>query len=382
MQHRHVLAVLATALLAFLWWPAIAPAAGPAGVTVRVEGGTQTLIARTPVGTDGTPVVKDGNPSHSCPGTSVAGALEKATAGQWTGPWFDGLGYNVKTILGETHDFSNDDFWTLWVNNRFSPDKGACSFELQNGDEVLFFPQFCAFDGTDCSNPIKPLGLVNVPARVERGASFTVTVVRFATDGGAAPIAGATVAGGGASAVSGSDGRATLALPASGSTTLRAEKPGFVRSPTEPVCASAGNDGACANVPGLPGGAGSGRGADGGPYRRPEARIEGIRDGQRFKRGRGPRLLRGRVDVGSDGLRAVKLRVLRADGGRCQYFSGGADRLRSIRCGRGWFFKVGDREDWSYLLPRRLPRGRYEMEVAAVDRAHVPDVEKVKFAVR
>jgi hypothetical protein len=33
------------------------------------------------------------------------------------------------------------------------------------------------------------------------------------------------------------------------------------------------------------------------------------------------------------------------------------------------FFRIGDRPDWSYLLPRRLGRGRYTLRVAAIDRA-------------
>jgi hypothetical protein len=40
-----------------------------------------------------------------------------------------------------------------------------------------------------------------------------------------------------------------------------------------------------------------------------------------------------------------------------------------MRCGRGSFLRIGDRADWSYLLPRRLGRGRYVLEVKAVDGA-------------
>src|ERR1700682_5980936 len=65
-----------------------ARAAGPAAVTVRVEGLTETKLASTQVTTTTTPVVKDGNPAHSCPGTSAAGALQLATAGNWSGTWF------------------------------------------------------------------------------------------------------------------------------------------------------------------------------------------------------------------------------------------------------------------------------------------------------
>ena len=40
-----------------------------------------------------------------------------------------------------------------------------------------------------------------------------------------------------------------------------------------------------------------------------------------------------------------------------------------LRCGRGWFLRIGDRADWSYLLPARLGRGRYVLEVKATDGA-------------
>ena len=40
-----------------------------------------------------------------------------------------------------------------------------------------------------------------------------------------------------------------------------------------------------------------------------------------------------------------------------------------MRCGRGSFLRIGDRADWSYLLPKRLGRGRYVLEVKAIDGA-------------
>jgi hypothetical protein len=106
----------------------------------------------------------------------------------------------------------------------------------------------------------------------------------------------------------------------------------------------------------------------------PAARIEGIADGRRFARGRGPRVLRVRVAPDPSGLLAVKLRLTRNDRGRCTYFSGRSERFRlnrSARCGatNGFPFGVGDRETTSYLLPRRLPRGRYVLDVIAIDKA-------------
>src|SRR4051812_8101021 len=93
---------------------ASAHAAGPADVTVRVEGAAKTL-AGGPVRTTTKPVVKDGNASHACTGTSAAGALETATGGDWTATWFDGLGYSVDSVKGESHTFATDEYWTLWI---------------------------------------------------------------------------------------------------------------------------------------------------------------------------------------------------------------------------------------------------------------------------
>jgi hypothetical protein len=45
------------------------------------------------------------------------------------------------------------------------------------------------------------------------------------------------------------------------------------------------------------------------------------------------------------------------------------ERFRGTRCGRGPYFAIGDRADWSYLLPRALERGRYVLDAVAIDGA-------------
>ena len=71
----------------------------------------------------------------------------------------------------------------------------------------------------------------------------------------------------------------------------------------------------------------------------------------------------------------VKLRLTRNDRGNCSTFSGTSERFRHIKCGasNGFWFGVGDRADTSYLLPSRLPRGRYVLDVNVVDRAYRRD---------
>ena len=359
--------------------------AAPANVTVRIEGSNATLVPRTALRTTTTPVIKDGNAAHSCSGTAAAGALEQATAGNWSGTWFSPFGYSVEQILGEAHVFPAPEYYTLWINNRFATE-GICgaSSELQEGDDVLFFVDRCVFDPATngCSNaPVLPLGL-STPRIVAPGAPFTVTVVEYAADGKPSPAGGATVAGGAAPATANGDGLATVTLAAPGPAVLRATKAGRARSASEAVCATSGDDGACGSAlagPAANEAACTTDGADGRCGTRdrkaPAARIAGVRDGQRFARGKGPRRLRAAVDSDASGLLAVKLRLTRTDRGRCWYYSGRAERLRRIRCGltRHAWFSVGDRERVDYLLPRALPRGRYVLDVNAIDKAYNRD---------
>ena len=69
------------------------------------------------------------------------------------------------------------------------------------------------------------------------------------------------------------------------------------------------------------------------------------------------------------GIKSVRLAITRRKGDRCWTFAGGRERFVRHRCG-GWkSFKIGDRADWSYLLPERLGSGRYTIRVVAIDKA-------------
>jgi hypothetical protein len=69
----------------------------------------------------------------------------------------------------------------------------------------------------------------------------------------------------------------------------------------------------------------------------------------------------------------VSLRLTRtAAHRRCSTFDATSERLmRMARCGagRGRLFRANAGEKWSYLLPTRLPAGRYVLDVRATDRA-------------
>ena len=280
----------------------------------------------------------------------------------------------LDTIKGESHATSDPEFWGLFLNDQLSA-TGLCGAELQAGDQVLLAP--IAVTGSSFS----VLRVAGVPGTVTPGGVFSVTVTRTTSDFNGnvthEPVAGATVAGGGASATTASDGRAELTLTARGPAAVRASHAGDIRSASEPVCVTDGADGACgtstANVAGSACVTTGDDGACGTKDRRaPRGKIVSIRDGQRFGRGKGPRTLSGIVAPDPSGLAAVRLRLTRNDGGRCATFDGRSERFATLkRCGatRGRWFNAGDREAWSYLLPARLGRGRYVLDVQARDRA-------------
>jgi hypothetical protein len=155
---------------------------------------------------------------------------------------------------------------------------------------------------------------------------------------------------------------------------------------TAVVCATTGADGACgARTAAAVGGGGAG----GGPAARcatnghdgkcgtrdrtpPYVHIAKIREGHRFARRHGPRALRGSVSVEPAGLRSLRLRLTRNDRGRCSGYDARRERfVRTRRCSAkaGRTFAVDPDGTFSYLLPKRLRRGRYVFDVFAVDAA-------------
>ena len=361
-------------LLAALALAGAPPALAGAAVTVRVEGLNQTLLAPTQVTTDAAAsVVKDGNKEHSCSGLTAAGALERATAGNWGGEWFESFhGYSAETILGETHAFepaaAANYFWSFWLDNKASS-VGICEGELQTGQSILFFPE-CFSETGACPAPPNPLG-VSAPAVAERGSPINVTVTSYDNVSGAAsPAAGAAVTGGGAGATTDSAGHATLAIPQTGSIQLQVTAPGSVRTETT-VCVHNGNDGTCGTT--SPSGASTPAPgvAAGAAYKGPfavVAQATGVQDGHFYPRGRGPKVLSGTIATHTS-IASVSLKLRRSYRGRCFAYDGVAERFKRARCGEGSFFAVGSAPSFSYLLPAALAPGRYVLDVQASDAA-------------
>jgi hypothetical protein len=365
--------------------PASATAGVPAQVTVRVEGLSETKVPPTLLTTTTTPVVKDGNPEHSCPGTSAAGALELATKGEWGGKWFAGLGYSVETIESESYPFTQPYYWTFWINHK-SQEVGVCGVEMQSGDEVLLFPECFSEKAGECPpNPL-PLG-VEAPATANVGEAVTVTVKQYNAKGEASPAVGANVIGGGAGSSTDSEGHATLKFFGKGAFTLRVSGasvgPPAVRTETT-ICIHEGEDGTCGtSAPGAPK-------SESPPEPTPTTfavKPGGATNGRHYRRGKGPRILTGTVQVLSGGqLRDVRISLRRKHGHRCQVLSGATATFVRSHCGVARFFSVGSAASFSYLLPGALPAGHYVYEIKAVEAvgsttAPVTRTSRVAFAV-
>jgi hypothetical protein len=349
-----------------------AHAAGPADVTIRVEGQAQTVLPETALRTTTTPVRKDSDPTHTCPGTTAAGALERATAGDWTAQWFaPPLGFGPLRIKTQNTDATgaSGTYWSFWLNGRFS-DTGICGQELQEGDDVLLFVD-CY--GTGCVSP-KPLGISGVPSRPRPGSQATVNVTESTavsnypnpTTTTSAPAPGATVNVGGRAYTTGSDGSAIVSFPTRGPVDVQATKADTVRTAVIHACVTDGADNVCGSPPPCETSGHDGR-CGTTDTEEPHARIKGLVDGRHYDRG--PRLLHGTVTADPSGLRAVKLRLTRRRGDRCWIYSGHTERFKARKCGKRSWFKIGDRQDWSYLLPARLKRGKYILDVTAIDKA-------------
>jgi hypothetical protein len=328
-----------------------APAsAAPATVDLRIEGAARTLF-EGPVTTDAAPFVADDGP-HPCGSTPTRGAVISAAAqagafalratwsAQFNSPSFD-------SVAGESvaYDPATGRFFAEYKNGAFAQ-VGACEDPVETGNTVLF----AYADGSE------KLLTLSGPTTAKPGEPVTLKV----TDADGA-VDGATVA----DRQSGADGTVTVGPWSDrGDHDLKASKTGAIRSNRVRVCVSDGADGACGSsrpiTPGLPA-------PSAAPDRTaPVAKLTGFSDRQVFSTG--PRELRGSFSDAS-GVKVVKLRLTKRVGRRCWYFSGRMERFRGTRCGRGPYFAIGDRADWSYLLPARLGAGRYVLDAVAVDGA-------------
>ena len=261
MSHRRLRPLIAASLLVLIV-PAAASAAPAGDVSIRVEGSTATLAGPAVVRTvDGafTKAATAGPPA-TCSSTSIGGALETLTAGGWNGT-NGSVGMSLETILGETHLFTSDAYWNLYVNDA-PASNGICTQELSPGDRVLVAPSCTGADTPTCfsGDPLELAGPATAPpgARVTLHADeYTVTfgsAPDFINTTTPAPSAGATVTGAGQTVTTDAAGNATVTLAASaGPQGFTVTKGDRVRG-SAVVCATTGADGACAPLQAQAGG--------------------------------------------------------------------------------------------------------------------------------
>jgi hypothetical protein len=205
---------------------AVAAGSGPK-VTIRIEGAKRTLLATKTVDLPASgSITRFGAPAGKCPADSAAGVLNVATKGSWSGSWESKYNdYFVSKILGDTEDGSKS-YFEILVNN-VPAATGPCEIKLKAGDQLLF-------GAVPLSGKGYPL-VIKAPKTATKGSSLKVTVDAVNGKGKAAPLAGATVSGGGASAKTGAKGIATLKLKHAGKLTLGASKAGDIRAATVTV---------------------------------------------------------------------------------------------------------------------------------------------------
>ena len=219
--HAVALAVFAIA--------APAAAADPVSINLRVEGQSKTIFDGA-ITTDGHDVTTPKGGTHPCdgtnngahpsPGPTAIAALDdgaRLNGFTWDGGWdTDFEDYLVSRVADESETTSQ--FWFFAVNYKLGG-TGGCQTRVSQGDEVLW-----TFDAFNKAHILKLAG----PGAGTTGAPLTVSV----TDGGAAPVPGASVGG----AQTGADGQATLSFAEAGIYRLKAERADSVRSNSISVC--------------------------------------------------------------------------------------------------------------------------------------------------
>ena len=354
-----------------------APAlAAPATVNLRVEGDSATYFEGA-VTTDAKTLTKDSSGPHECdgtnggqggtPGPTMTTALDDGVgSANWDGTWFSFGDFGIDRIGPDASDNTNFRYWGYAYNWQAS-NVGGCQQRVVTGDEVLF-----AYDFFSKTYLLRLAG----PAKAATGEAVTVTV----TDGGtAAPMAAATVGG----KTTDATGQASLSFDTPGMKRLKAERADSVRSNALDVCVYVPDSGECGTTkPGEP--PPPPPAAPAAKDTTPPAVALSLRDGATYSRG--PRVLAGRADDTS-GLWGVYLRVSKLEPGaaatRCRWFSGRLERFtRSRPCAKARFIRLGRESKWSYLLPERLKRGSYVVEVKALDRSLNRGAARAAFRVR
>jgi hypothetical protein len=234
--------------------------------------------------------------------------------------------------------------------------------------------------------------LRGVPTKVAVNEPFSVHVLQH--DGSGAPATDASGAAVGGK-TTGSDGTASVSYASSGVKTLKATRDNSIRSNAMSVCVYTPGSGEC----------GTDRAPDAPPTettpdQTPPSPAPAAKDttppvihvgsptpGKTYSKG--PRLIGGDIDE-AGGIAQVFLRVRATDGGnltagsRCRWFSGkrGVFTHRTVPCSKARFFRVGSDTRFSYLLPSRLGKGKYVVDIKVLDRAYNAGRAAIPFKVK
>lgn len=355
-------------LLAVAATAAAAPAAQAASVTVnlRIEGSSSTIF-EGPVTTDAKTIQNhpcDGTNggANATPGPTMTSALDDASilhGFPWSGTWFDSIhDFSIDSVGPDSNNSSQ--FWGYAYNWQPS-NVGGCQQEVQSGDQVLF-----GFDFFSKSHLLELSG----PTTAQVGQPVQLKVV----DGqNSSAISGASVAG----TTTAADGTASVTYTSPGVVRLKAERSDSIRSNELDVCVYATSASECSPAQ-PPTGQVQGAIKDKLP---PALALRGIRNGQHFRRGHGPRKLAGTASD-SSGLFQVYFRLRRHGHVGCQWYSAKRSVFTRPRphCAAR-FQRLGTKAPWSYLLPARLPKGKYTLEEKAIDRALNASRTRVNFTV-
>jgi hypothetical protein len=357
------------------------PIPNPPGISTKSSGGPHPCDLKDNGGNGG---------FGPAAGTPTAALYQAATASgmPFDASWSSKFNDFFVTQAGSDVNGGEPEFpsWGYAVNYT-TAGVGGCQFQLAPGSEVLW-----AYNYFNLPHLLRLSG----PASANAGIPFQVSV----TDGQTGqPIPGAAigeVTAGVTATISSSsatdaNGNATVTLAHPGTIFLKATHAESVRSNGLAVCVHNGNDGTCGTTRNIVNTTTINvtnthtttitRSAE-------VAEIQGIKNGHVYYRRAAPRLLNGTVIPAGAQLRKVQISLKRRYRGRCFYFSGSRARFVGIRCGKAApFFSVGAKSSFSYLLPSRLPRGRYVYEIEAVDGAGqttklVNGVSRVVFSVR
>jgi hypothetical protein len=377
---RRILLALSAVLLSFVVFSSAALAAAGPTVKVRVVGESSTLLPLTSV------TLEQPEPASGCPADSATAAINLAVDGNWDHGEAEGSdGDFTKTILGETEEYSNDSAtWAVWINDKWAG--GICEDILSEGDELLLIADH---EPEPYAPTVLPLAVSEVPSVAVAGTQFKVVVDEVHTragtfpevgEGTPEPAQGVTVSAGGSTATTGSDGSATLTIPAAGTYTLTASEPGAAPAAPVSICVRESNQSGCGVTvtAGSTSTSSSGStststssalGVPGNPYKGPYALVPSLTsvgEGRLYSRRDAPRLLAGTVLTHS-AVSSVSLELRRQYKGRCSTYDGTSDRFVKVRCGSGDLFKASNGGAFSYLLPAALSPGRYVLDVQASD---------------